>query len=259
MERRLGIMQSVEPVLENAIKTLQKVVDVRGMGKKLIQLMSEEENSEQVNITDVTQDGIETAKAAAIAKSVKDGEDAMEKAAAAAEKANKIAVENTGTADAAKEANRVAKAAKKVDAGACKTCEKVPLTKEEKKEEELEKKLEEAEKKHAEELEKEKEEEENKAKEDDSDDEDDAKEEKKEEKKAEKKDEKKDDAKEEKKDGKKGKGKGKGKGGKKEEKEEKKEEKKEEVKLDKDGKPICKGPAKEKDVQLEESDSEDEE
>merc|ERR1711998_205554 len=25
---------SVEPVLENAIKTLQKVVDVRGMGKK---------------------------------------------------------------------------------------------------------------------------------------------------------------------------------------------------------------------------------
>merc|ERR1712100_552395 len=34
MERRLGIMQSVEPVLENAIKTLQKVVDVIGMGKK---------------------------------------------------------------------------------------------------------------------------------------------------------------------------------------------------------------------------------
>merc|ERR1712227_255054 len=32
MERRRGIMQSVEPVLENAIKTLQKVVDVRGMG-----------------------------------------------------------------------------------------------------------------------------------------------------------------------------------------------------------------------------------
>merc|ERR1712146_793114 len=32
-ERRLGIMQSVEPVLENAIKTLQKVVDVRGMAR----------------------------------------------------------------------------------------------------------------------------------------------------------------------------------------------------------------------------------
>merc|ERR1711945_79134 len=29
MGRRLGIMQSVEPVLENAIKTLQKFVDVR--------------------------------------------------------------------------------------------------------------------------------------------------------------------------------------------------------------------------------------
>merc|ERR1711898_34438 len=42
MERRLGIMQSVEPVLENAIKTLQKVVDVRGMGKKLVQLSSQE-------------------------------------------------------------------------------------------------------------------------------------------------------------------------------------------------------------------------
>jgi hypothetical protein len=38
MERRLGIMQSVEPVLENAIKTLQKVVDVRGMGKKFAQV-----------------------------------------------------------------------------------------------------------------------------------------------------------------------------------------------------------------------------
>ena len=38
MERRLGIMQSVEPVLENAIKTLQKVVDVRGMGKAFVQV-----------------------------------------------------------------------------------------------------------------------------------------------------------------------------------------------------------------------------
>ena len=33
MERRLGIMQSVEPVLENAIKTLEKVVDVSEMGR----------------------------------------------------------------------------------------------------------------------------------------------------------------------------------------------------------------------------------
>ena len=36
MERRLGIMQSVEPILENAIITLQKVVDVRGMGRRLL-------------------------------------------------------------------------------------------------------------------------------------------------------------------------------------------------------------------------------
>jgi hypothetical protein len=44
MERRLGIMQSVEPVLENAIKTLQKVVDVRGMGKALVQIDEPEMN-----------------------------------------------------------------------------------------------------------------------------------------------------------------------------------------------------------------------
>ena len=42
MERRLGIMQSVEPVLENAIKTLQKVVDVRGMGKASLLMVSQE-------------------------------------------------------------------------------------------------------------------------------------------------------------------------------------------------------------------------
>jgi len=117
------------------------------MGKKLIQLMSEEENTEQMTITEVTptagatdvsQEAIETSKAAAVAKSVKDGERAMEKAAAAADKASKVALENVGTADAAKESNRVAKAAKKVDAGACKTCEKIPLTKEEKKEDEAE-------------------------------------------------------------------------------------------------------------------------
>ena len=34
-ERRLGIMQSVEPILESAIKALQRVVDVRGMEKKM--------------------------------------------------------------------------------------------------------------------------------------------------------------------------------------------------------------------------------
>ena len=50
MERRLGIMQSVEPVLENAIKTLQKVVDVRGMGKSsLLQIQGD---------MDVNKDGL---------------------------------------------------------------------------------------------------------------------------------------------------------------------------------------------------------
>jgi len=37
-------MQSVEPVLENAIKTLQKVVDVRGMGKKTLLQLDQEIN-----------------------------------------------------------------------------------------------------------------------------------------------------------------------------------------------------------------------
>lgn len=46
MERRLGIMQSVEPVLENAIKTLQKVVDVRGMGKSSLLQINDEDNSD---------------------------------------------------------------------------------------------------------------------------------------------------------------------------------------------------------------------
>jgi hypothetical protein len=33
-EKKLGILQSVEPVLESAVKTLQKVVDFRAMGRK---------------------------------------------------------------------------------------------------------------------------------------------------------------------------------------------------------------------------------
>ncbi len=33
MERRFGIIQSIEPALDNALKTLHKVVDVHGMGK----------------------------------------------------------------------------------------------------------------------------------------------------------------------------------------------------------------------------------
>ena len=140
MERRLGIMQSVEPVLENAIKTLQKVVDVRGMGKKLIQIMAEEENSESVHIEDVTQDAVDGAKAAAIAKSVKEGEAAMAKAAASIEKASAEAVGNAGKgdSDAAAKRQSLKKSRKKKEelAKACKTCEKQPLTKAEKADEE---------------------------------------------------------------------------------------------------------------------------
>ena len=186
-------MQSVEPVLENAIKTLQKVVDVRGMGKKLVQIMSEEENSEQITVTDINapvvkdsldSQAMEKSKRDAVEKATKSGEVAMAKAAAAAEKAAATAVANTGKADLEKEQRRVAKAAVKKDEGACKTCEKVPLTKEEKKEEEAEKKMLKAEKDKADALEKEKDEEEKKkAEEDDESDDDEAKDEKKEDKK----------------------------------------------------------------------------
>ena len=93
-------MQSVEPVLENAIKTLQKVVDVRGMGKKLIQIMSEEESTESIHIEDITQDAVDGAKATAIAKSVKDGEVAMAKAAENIEKAYAKAVADSGAGGA---------------------------------------------------------------------------------------------------------------------------------------------------------------
>jgi len=138
-------MQSVEPVLENAIKTLQKVVDVRGMGKKLIQIMSEEESTESIHIEDITQDAVDGAKATAIAKSVKDGEVAMAKAADNIEKASAKAVADSGAGEsskASKRAARKAKRAKKDDlAKACKTCEKEPLTKAEKADEEEEKKI----------------------------------------------------------------------------------------------------------------------
>jgi len=48
---------------------------------------------------------------------------------------------NVGKADLEKETKRAAKSASKKDTGACKTCEKIPLTAEEKKEEGVEKKL----------------------------------------------------------------------------------------------------------------------
>merc|ERR1712228_1116090 len=42
LERRLGIAQSLEPVLENGIKTMQKVVDVRGMGRRRLEELAPE-------------------------------------------------------------------------------------------------------------------------------------------------------------------------------------------------------------------------
>merc|ERR1711865_1243356 len=123
--------------------------DVRGMGKKLVQIMSEEENSEQITVTDINapvvaesldSQAMEKSKKDASAKAIKESEVVMSKAAAAAEKAAATAMSNVGKAELSKEQNRVAKAAAKKDTGACKTCEKIPLTKEEKKEEEAEKK-----------------------------------------------------------------------------------------------------------------------
>jgi len=181
-------MQSVEPVLENAIKTLQKVVDVRGMGKKLIQIMAEEESTESVVIEDITQDAVDGAKSAAIAKSVKDGENAMAKSAAAIEKASARAVSDAGPGEsdkaAKRQANKESRKKKEELAKACKTCEKVPLTKSEKKAEEEDKKIEKEDKEAADKAEKEKEEEEKKQKEaDEEEDKDEKKEAKKEEKK----------------------------------------------------------------------------
>ena len=101
MERRLGIMQSVEPVLENAIKTLQKVVDVRGMGKTLVQL--EESSAADLFIEkkdDVSgevakdTDPLQVAKAEITLKATKEADNVVAKAEAAAEKANADALSN---------------------------------------------------------------------------------------------------------------------------------------------------------------------
>ena len=84
MERRLGIMQSVEPVLENAIKTLQKVVDVRGMGKTLIQL-NESESADLIiekkdNVEDPKDtDPLAVAKAEAANKAKAEADKVIEK------------------------------------------------------------------------------------------------------------------------------------------------------------------------------------
>ena len=62
MERRLGIMQSVEPVLENAIKTLQKVVDVRGMGKAAAIQIADEVDDKEAKATQEKANAVDTAE-----------------------------------------------------------------------------------------------------------------------------------------------------------------------------------------------------
>jgi hypothetical protein len=96
MERRLGIMQSVEPVLENAIKTLQKVVDVRGMGKALVQIDEPENmpNSENQLLLNELMSSLDDAAAAK--------EEAPAADAAKGDGAKEAAKEEAPAADAAK-------------------------------------------------------------------------------------------------------------------------------------------------------------
>ena len=96
-------MQSVEPVLENAIKTLQKVVDVRGMGKKLLIQLPEDNEMIQLEGDDVSgdvskdTDPLAVAKAGQAAKAAKEAEDIVSKQAAAMDKANSAALGNVVT------------------------------------------------------------------------------------------------------------------------------------------------------------------
>ena len=101
MERRLGIMQSVEPVLENAIKTLQKVVDVRGMGKTLVQLEESQgadiiiEKKDDV-VGEVVKDSepLAVAKAEVALKAAAEANTVVDKQEAAAAKASAEAMAN---------------------------------------------------------------------------------------------------------------------------------------------------------------------
>ena len=95
-------MQSVEPVLENAIKTLQKVVDVRGMGKTLVQLDATTDAEVMIEddvVGDVTKstEPLDVAKADIAAKAAKEADKVVAKQAAAMDKANKAALENVVT------------------------------------------------------------------------------------------------------------------------------------------------------------------
>ena len=95
-------MQSVEPVLENAIKTLQKVVDVRGMGKKLLIQLPGDDQMIQVGDDvsgDVSKDvdPLAVAKAGIAAKAAKEADSIVAKQGAAMDKANKAALDNVVT------------------------------------------------------------------------------------------------------------------------------------------------------------------
>ena len=96
-------MQSVEPVLENAIKTLQKVVDVRGMGKTLVQLDATTDSNIMIEDVEVVgevskdSDPLAVAKADIALKGAKEADNIIANQAAAMEKANAAALENVVT------------------------------------------------------------------------------------------------------------------------------------------------------------------
>ena len=96
-------MQSVEPVLENAIKTLQKVVDVRGMGKKLLIQLPEDNEMIQLEGDDVSgepskdTDPLAVAKAGQSAKAAVEADNIVAKQAEAEAKANKAALDTVVT------------------------------------------------------------------------------------------------------------------------------------------------------------------
>ena len=104
MERRLGIMQSVEPVLENAIKTLQKVVDVRGMGKKALLQTEAPDDSEAANDHARDTDPVERAKKVERIEHADEGERAILEQQRLEDKANNAAAANRGRADAENDA-----------------------------------------------------------------------------------------------------------------------------------------------------------
>lgn len=127
--------------LKNGTKTSTSSNHTNGDGDKKNATSTLVDKKAMKTPDSIATEEMEKEKKDAIAKSVKQGEEAMAKSAKAQEEAAKTAVLNMGKADKEKETKRIAKAANKTDTGACKTCEKTPLSKEEKKEEKIEKKI----------------------------------------------------------------------------------------------------------------------